>query len=893
MAVINVNRLFLQQKQKSVPVVKTPRHIREMLNIDEVEENGIFKIEPGQGLVLYDRCYIFEDINYKNKDRGEKEGILLQLMNWLNAMKVSFKLTVSNQYRDMDRFIREIFVDTNREEYPGLAQGQGQWLSELLEKGSPELKKVMYLTVTCRVEGFPEAANYFNTLETQLQMLFNGWRSGLYRLGGRERLQILYQLFHLYEPGTYEPQIQIRRRKSAWKNDILPAKYEGFDNFMIFDKKQYVSVLFGHNYDNSIDEGSFLSGFYRKPYPLLITQDVVPVERRLVKDKLSASHMNTERSISSEIDTKRNAGQLYAGVSWNKSRKKDEIEYYTERIDENDESGFFMGLLIAVFAEDEDTLAQRVEDLRAIGKENGVLLDTYDDRQLKAFNTALPIGGRQVDYMRFFLTSSMVAFHPYYAKDIMEIGGQIYGRNRTTGNLIIGNRKLLKNPHGIILGHTGSGKSFIIKTTEIGPVLLGTDDDINAIDPQNELQAVCLEYGGQYLDFTPQGDLHLNPLAIPEDVFYAEEEKLRNQFQASQVQYLNSFCVAIMENIIVTQEHKSIIGRVCRTLYQKQFAKQRLKKQPTLKDFRAGVREEMDRAEDDHDRLLAKEIYASLEEYTEGAFDMFAHDTNVDLNNRFTAFGLKNVPEENWEPVMLTVMHFLSNRIEYNQALHKATRLIVDETQVVCGHTSSANMLLTAIVTYRKFGGICTLALQNLTRALENPELRDMFSNCAYKCFLDQGGSDAAALSEIQDLSAKEFQALSEEKPGYGIMVWGDKVLLFDALMDKKNPLYELYSTNYHEKAAQAKQERRNLPQRNTSLAELPEPEETHPQILQNRQKELLCNAATLSALNLTDASVILGVEPGEARKILTELCLEGVLRAHNENGEQQYVRAG
>ena len=110
-------------------------------------------------------------------------------------------------------------------------------------------------------------------------------------------------------------------------------------------------------------------------------------------------------------------------------------------------------------------------------------------------------------------------------------------------------------------------------------------------------------------------------------------------------------------------------------------------------------------------------------------------------------------------------------------------------------------MLLKAVETYRKFGGICTMAMQNFSRALENPELRDMFSNCGYKCFLDQGGMDANNIALIQQLSSEEFKKLSEDIPGYGVMVWGKKVILLDSRMNKENPLYEIYSTNFHEKA--------------------------------------------------------------------------------------------
>ena len=106
--------------------------------------------------------------------------------------------------------------------------------------------------------------------------------------------------------------------------------------------------------------------------------------------------------------------------------------------------------------------------------------------------------------------------HPYHALDIQK-SGFVYGRNRKTQNLISGNRKTdLTNPHGIIIGHSGSGKSFFIKETEVSQTLLCTNDDVIIIDPQNEFKEHCINCEAAFLDFTPKGNLNINPLQIPE-----------------------------------------------------------------------------------------------------------------------------------------------------------------------------------------------------------------------------------------------------------------------------------------------------------------------------------------------------------------------------------------
>ena len=60
-----------------------------------------------------------------------------------------------------------------------------------------------------------------------------------------------------------------------------------------------------------------------------------------------------------------------------------------------------------------------------------------------------------------------------------------YGLNALSNNLIMVDRKALKNPNGLILGTPGSGKSFSAKR-EISNVFLATNDDILIADPEAE-----------------------------------------------------------------------------------------------------------------------------------------------------------------------------------------------------------------------------------------------------------------------------------------------------------------------------------------------------------------------------------------------------------------------
>ena len=310
----------------------------------------------------------------------------------------------------------------------------------------------------------------------------------------------------------------------------------------------------------------------------------------------------------------------------------------------------------------------------------------------------------------------------------------------------------------------------MVKETEISQTLLFTHDDVIVLDPNNEQKEFINSLkGGMYFDLTPQAEIYLNPYEVPEHVENGTGN-IRNMFIADMTDYSTSFCSAIMTNILVTRIHMNYIGRAVRKMYEDYFnaSSPRAKKKiyPTLTRLRELIKEQIETVEFNEDKRLIMDVVDSLEDYTTGVYDMFAHETNLSMNSRLIGFGLKNISDKLWEPCMLTIMHFLAMRIDTNQKTKQALHLVVDEAQVLCEQETTAAQLLYAIETYRKVGAIVTLIAQNLTHVLENPALRDMFSNCPFKCFLDQGGLDAANLAKIQELSPSEFRALEESTEG-------------------------------------------------------------------------------------------------------------------------------
>ena len=785
MGIMNSDQHFLAAKKITKAPYAVPQNTREAIPISLIYPDGIFEIEPGPGMRQFDKAYTFADINYLSLDDEEKERFLGEKwMKLLNLLTTDWKIVIANERRSPEQFHQQVAFPDNQK----WAKEANEWIREGICQGNTEIMQKKYLIITCRKYSYEEARLYFAAMDAQLDTIFQAMRSTLTPLNTKERLRILYGC---YRPGREEEFAfawNSEHPERCWKNLIAPTSLEQNKKYLCIGDS-YVSVLFAQVLPNVLDESKVMSELSNLPFPSMVTVDVASIPKKTLKDKLRGSFINNERAISQEAERHLKYHNYVNGISYDKQKRKDELEDYMNRIDDNDENGYFLGLLVAVYAESKEELSVRISMIQAIGASlGGISFDSYHYRQLKAFHTAMPAGVRQVDFMRSMLTSAMVAVHPFRAADLLEPGGTYYGVNRITKNIIIGDRKKLKNSNGIIVGHTGSGKSMLIKLTEILQTLIRTQDDIIVIDPQNEFESICKEFGGQFVDVTLQSRQGLNPFEIPQKLRESKKMGDWESYMAEQSAYAKALCYAAMTGIVPTGLHNTVLDFAIKSMYQKEYAKAK-PGSPTIMNLYEELTRDLSQE--------ALQLANSIKPYTQGS--IFTRRTKIFMKNRFIVFGLKNISREEQEIMMVTIMHVLRQKIEQNQAIRRATHLIADEGQMLCRNAYSAEQLCNAFLTYRKFGGICTLAMQNITAALENPSVLEMVSNCEMKIFLDQGGADRNALASILELSASEYQALEEDMPGRFLMVWGKKILQCDCRLSKENPLYQLFQTSFHE----------------------------------------------------------------------------------------------
>lgn len=166
-----------------------------------------------------------------------------------------------------------------------------------------------------------------------------------------------------------------------------------------------------------------------------------------------------------------------------------------------------------------------------------------DYLQEQAFGSSLILGHNTVPVVRTLQTSATAVFIPFATQELFQLGGQYYGINPISENMILGNRKKLSNPNGLFLGPPGTGKSFMVKFEMTG-VFLTTDDDIIIIDPEGEYYPLVNYFDGQVVKISSNSsnNQYLNPMDVP--LYYDNDD---NPI-ADQSDFIVSLCEIIVSD---------------------------------------------------------------------------------------------------------------------------------------------------------------------------------------------------------------------------------------------------------------------------------------------------------------------------------------------------------
>jgi type IV secretory pathway VirB4 component len=424
--------------------------------------------------------------------------------------------------------------------------------------------------------------------------------------------------------------------------------------------------------------------------------------------------------------------------------------------------------------------------MSGIAQKHNCALLRLDYMQERGLMSSLPIGLNQIPIQRGLTTSGAAVFIPFITREIFQSGEALYyGRNAVSGNMIMADRKQLKNPNGLILGTPGSRKSFAAKR-EITNAFLITQDDIIISDPESEYAALVRELHGQVIVLSQNSTDYVNPMDI--NVNYSEDE--------NPIALKSDFMLSLCEIVAGGKDglqpiEKSVIDKAVRRVYTEYLAAPDPANMPILEDLYNALLEQESRD--------ARRVAQALEIYVYGSLNVFNHRTNVNVNNRIVCFDIKQLGKQLKKLGMLIIQDQVWNRVTQNRAARKSTRYFMDEMHLLFKEPQTAAYSAEIYKRFRKWGGIPTGITQNVKELLESAEIANILENSDFMLMLNQAAGDRAILAQQLGITPKQMAYVTQSDAGEGLIFFGSVILPFVDKFPENTMLYKIMSTRLSE----------------------------------------------------------------------------------------------
>lgn len=755
----------------------------------EMARDGICRVQDK----YYSKTIRFYDINYQLAQNEDKNAIFENWCDFLNYFdsSIHFQLSFINHHSNMKEFESVIQIKPRHDAFDDVRMEYAQMLKNQLAKGNNGLVRTKYITFGIEAENIREAKPKLERIETDILNNFKVLGVSAYPLDGRERLQIMYETFNPEEKVPFQFSFdQVLRSGMGTKDFIAPTSFlfKNGKDFMMgntIGAVSYLQILAPELTDRMLAEfldmdrnlivNLHIQSLDQMKAIKLVKSKVTDINRMKIEEQKKAVRSGYDMDIiPSDLNT-------YGGEA---KRLLEDLQSRNERM-------FLVTIVFLNTAKTKQELDNAVFQTAGIAQKYNCSLRRLDYMQEPGLMSSLPLGLNLIPIKRALTTTSTAIFVPFTTQELFMEGESLYyGLNALSNNMIMVDRKKLKNPNGLILGTPGSGKSFSAKR-EITNAFFVTQDDIIIGDPEGEYYPLVNALGGQVIHISPTSHDYINPMDINLD--YSDDDNPLG-FKSD---FILSLCELIMGSRNgIEAEEKSVIDRCLPLVYQKYFEQPVPENMPVLGDLYDCLRQQKE--------VQAQRIATALEIYVNGSLKVFNHRTNVELNNRIVCFDIKDLGKQLKKLGMLIVQDQVWNRVTVNRAAHKSTRYYIDEFHLLLKEEQTAAYSVEIWKRFRKWGGIPTGITQNIKDLLASREIENIFENSDFIYMLNQAAGDRQILAKQLNISPHQLSYVTNSGEGEGLIFYGSTIIPFKDKFDKSLRLYSLMTTKVSDLEEQA-----------------------------------------------------------------------------------------
>lgn len=764
---------------------KKGKSAQDSIPYERMWPDGICRVSDSH----YTKTIQFQDINYQLSQNEDKTAIFEGWCDFLNYFdsSIHFQLSFLNLAASEETFANSISIPPQRDAFDSIREEYTTMLQNQLARGNNGLIKTKYLTFGIDADSIKAAKPRLERIETDILNNFKRLGVAARTLDGKERLFQLHAVFHMDEQLPFQFEWDwLAPSGLSTKDFIAPSSFEFRTGKQFRMGKKYGAVSFLQILAPELND-RLLADFLDMESSLIVSMHIQSVDQvkaiKTVKRKIT----DLDRSKIEEQKKAVRAGYDMDIIPSDLATYGSEAKKLLQDLQSRNERMFLLTFLVLNTADNPRQLGNNIFQAGSIAQKYNCQLTRLDFQQEEGLMSCLPLGLNQIEIQRGLTTSSTAIFVPFTTQELFQNGKEAlyYGINALSNNLIMVDRKLLKNPNGLILGTLGSGKSFSAKR-EIANCFLLTSDDVIICDPEAEYAPLVERLHGQVIKISPTSTNYINPMDLNLD--YSDDE--------SPLSLKSDFILSLCELIVGGKEglqpvQKTIIDRCVRLVYNEYLNDPKPENMPILEDLYNLLREQEEKE--------AQYIATALEIYVTGSLNVFNHQSNVDIDNRIVCYDIKELGKQLKKIGMLVVQDQVWNRVTINRAAHKSTRYYIDEMHLLLKEEQTAAYTVEIWKRFRKWGGIPTGITQNVKDLLSSREVENIFENSDFVYMLNQAGGDRQILAKQLGISTHQLSYVTHSGEGEGLLFYGATILPFVDHFPKNTELYRIMTTKPQE----------------------------------------------------------------------------------------------
>lgn len=781
-----------------------PRNAQQSMKYIECYANGIMQIEPG----MFSKMFGFEDCSFKTKSDEEQEEIFESYCKFLNSLTPDedVYIVIANVPGDKKASIESIIPQKKGDKYDEYRDELGTMIRHKIETLRNNIVTKKYVVVTIKEDNVDKVSKRFNDIYGDISGFFKKiTKESIYEVTLAERLELFALLYKGEETGLYfqhdmDGKVSIdfddlKKKGLTTKDIICPEGMKVKTNCIELGENRIAQSMYLDKIANWLNT-NFFSDICEANMESVISLHIEPIPQetsvRMVK--------NQSINITSEVMEKQKKllkdGYSPDMIPMDLRDTKEQIDELQNDLQNRDQKLFFVNMTLTHFSNGEDEFRANSKTMKNIAAKHMCNIQPCMWLQERGLNTSLPYGRDDLYSKKILTTESLGTLIPFDEANTTDKGGFYYGVNAINKSVIVYNRTNGQNYNGLILGASGSGKSFSAKREMISAILQ-TNSDVYIIDPDGEYSPLAEAFDGQIIKIAPGSTDYINPFDLDVDNSFDQD--------LNPLAMKMDFICGMIETMIggyvkLSPSQRSIIDRCVRQIYTPYL--EHLQQLPP----KNGKPVTIDKASCPtmqalFDALLsqpqpeAQNLALAMETYAVGMFDTFSHKTTVDLTKRVIVYDIKNIGTNLRELALKVCLNDVWNKMMENRRYNKWTYFYIDEFHLLLSNSSTSEFLKSVWKRARKWQGIPTGITQNVEDLLASADARAIINNSSFIYMLNQSAMDRLALQDLLKLSDNDLEFITNVDRGRGLIKTSKSVIPFMDDFPEHLKLFKIMTT--------------------------------------------------------------------------------------------------